>query len=134
MELNIFQLIYTSIITTAVWFILGGILYMNPFIAKIYKKYHKHPSMKHFSNQKNYLTGVFFVAGFIPIILILFAYQFIVPINWIIFGFILFMFRIIPRFCDMWMQTSYPNTLLIIELINGLILSFIIAFMFQLII
>jgi len=129
--MDVLQIVYATIITSIVWFIVGGILYMNPFIAKIYKKYHKHPSMKHFSSQKNYLIGVFSVAGLIPILLSYIAFQFLQPISWILFGSILFLVRIIPRFCDMWMQTSYPNKILFIELINGLILSFVISFMFS---
>jgi hypothetical protein len=126
-----FQIIYVSVITTIVWFIIGGILYMNPIISKIYKKYNKHPSMKHFSSQRKYLIGVFLIAGFIPIFLSYIAYSFISPINVFAFGMILSGVRIIPRLCDMWMQTSYPNKILTIELINGIILSFVIAFMFS---
>ena len=128
---NILHIIYITIITTIVWFIVGGAVYMNPLTAKIYKKYEKHPSMKKWKTKTKYLTGVFFVAGLIPILLIAIAYQYLTPINWLLFGLILFGIRIIPRFCDMWMQTAYPNKILLIEIVNGLILSFVIAFMFS---
>jgi hypothetical protein len=129
--MEMLQILWVTLITSIVWFIVGGIVYMNPWVAKIYAKYRKHPSMKHFKTQGQYLVGVFLVAGFLPIFLIAIAYQFIRPIDWILLGFILVAVRIFPRLCDMWMQTSYPNKLLQIELINGVILSFVIAYMFS---
>jgi hypothetical protein len=130
--MEVLQILWVVLITSIVWFIVGGIVYMNPWVAKIYAKYRKHPSMKHFKTQGRYLVGVFLVAGLLPIFLIAVAYYYIAPINWILLGFILVAVRIIPRLCDMWMQTSYPNKLLQIELINGIILSFVIAGMFGL--
>lgn len=125
------HIIYISIVTTIVWFIAGGIVYMNPFVAKIYKELHNHPSMKHFSSQGKYLANVFLVAGLIPIIFCAIIYINIGPISFLKFGVLLSFVRIIPRLCDMWIQTSYPNKLLVIELTNGCILSFVIAYMFS---
>jgi len=130
---NVLYILYASLITTVVWFIAGGILYMNPVIAKIYKKYKSHPSMKVWSSQPKYMAGVFFVAGFVPVLLIAIAYSFISPISVIAFGLIISGVRIIPRFCDAWSQTSYPNTILIIELVNGVILSFVIVYMLSIV-
>lgn len=129
--INVLHFSYTTILTSIVWFIIGSALYMNPFIAKIYKKFHIHPSMKHFSSQKNYFLGIFFIAGLIFILLTNIAYVFLVPISRGLFGCILFIVRIIPILCYMWIQTSYPNVILFIELINGLLLSFVITFMFS---
>ena len=102
---------------------------MNPFIAKIYKKYDKHPSMKRWNSQQQYLIGMFFIAGFIPILLTAIVYEYIAPISIISFWLLLSGVRIIPRLCDMWIQTSYPNRILFIELTNGVILSFVISYM-----
>ncbi len=124
---------YASFITTVVWSVAGGILYMNPVVAKIYKKHKSHPSFKIWSSQTKYLAGAFIVAGFIPILLIAIAYSFISPISIIAFGLILSGVRIIPRFCDAWSQTSYPNPILAIELVNGCILSFVIAYMLSIV-
>ncbi|MBU2028536.1 hypothetical protein KJ761_01435 [Patescibacteria group bacterium] len=129
---NILHILYTAVITTIVWFLVGGVLYMNPLVAKIYQQYADHPSMKKWPTHGQYFTGVFFVSGFIPILLITMAYAYIGPLNFIILGLILSGVRIIPRLCDMWMQTSYPNRLLQIELVNGVILSFVIAYVFTL--
>jgi len=126
---NIIHTLYTSLATTIVWFLAGAVLYMNPVVANVYKRYKDHPSMKKWPTQAKYLAGTFLVAGFIPILLINIMFVYIAPISFFAFGLILFGVRIIPRFCDAWMQTSYPNTILLIELINGFILSFVIAFM-----
>ncbi len=122
------EILTTSLIISVAWFVAGGVLYMNPFVAKIYDKNKSHPSMKNWSTQGKFLIGTFFVAGFIPILLTTIAYQYIKPLDFVILALILIGVRIIPRACDAWMQTSYPNVILLIELINGAILSVLIAY------
>jgi hypothetical protein len=126
---NIGQIFYTATLATVVWFLAGGILYLNPPVAEIYKKYADHPSMKKWPTRGQYFTRVFFIAGFAPILFITAAYAHIGHLNFVAFGLILSGVRIIPRLCDMWTQTAYPNKILLIELINGIILSFVIAYM-----
>ena len=128
---DLIHILYLTILTTAVWFAVGGILYMNPLVAKVYRGFQNHPSVKTWKLQSRYLLGVFCIAGLIPIFFIAVVFEFIQPVNWILFGFLLCGVRIIPRCCDMWMETSYPNRLLLIELINGVILSVVIALMFS---
>ena len=125
------HLVFAALVTTVAWFIAGAALYMNPFTARIYKKHSKHASMRHFPTQGKYLAGVFLIAGLVPIILSRIAYDLITPIGVIGFWLLLAGVRIIPRLCDMWMQTSYPEELLLVELANGIILSFVTAFMFS---
>lgn len=48
-------------------------------------------------------------------------------IAWFIVGGILVGVKIIPRLFDMYLQSTYPNKLLTIEFINGVIGSFIMA-------
>ena len=43
----------------------------------------------------------------------------------VVFGLVLIAIKIWPRFFDMWIQTTYPNRKLVIELINGSIGSFV---------
>jgi hypothetical protein len=128
--MDIVHILVVAFATTVAWFAVGGVVYMNPFVARIYRKYHTHPSMKHFATQSQYLSGVFVIAGFVPILLTTVAYEMLLaPMYWVSLGILLAAVRIVPRLCDMWMQTSYPNVLLLIELINGMILSFVIAYM-----
>lgn len=126
------NIVYKTILATVAWFLVGGIIYMNPFVSRIYKKYEKHPSMKEFSSRKRYLSGVFFVAGLVPVFFITISYEYIKPISFVNLALIISAIRIIPRMCDMWMQTSYPNKLLAIELVNGIILSFVISYIITL--
>ena len=105
---------------------------MNPLVAKVYRGFQNHPSVKTWKIQWEYLLGVFFIAGFIPIFFIDVIYEYLSPVNGVLFGFLLCGVRMIPRCCDMWMQTSYPDTLLFIELVNGVMLSVVIALMISL--
>jgi hypothetical protein len=52
--------------------------------------------------------------------------------NTFVFGVILIALRIFPRLADMWIQTSYPEKLLTVEFVNGIIGSFIIALVLSL--
>lgn len=51
-------------------------------------------------------------------------------IKGLVFGLILVAVKIFPRFFDMWIQSTYPNKLLIVEFVNGTIGSFIIGVVF----
>jgi hypothetical protein len=83
--------------------------------------------MKHWPTQKAYLTVTFLVAGFIPNSIAVAVYLLLPAVGWVWFGLGLFGVRIIPRFCDAWVQTSYPKALLLIEVVNGFILSLVTA-------
>lgn len=140
MSINITQTILAGLLASVVYFIGGGILYMNPFVGKIYKSFAGAPGLKKWENTKKYLAymhGIVFIQCFI----FAFVYAFIKPaftdivvLNGFYFGLILIAVRIIPRMLDMWIQSTYPNKLLIIELINGTIASFVIAFAIVLVI
>lgn len=141
MAIHIFQSIIGGVAAAIIWFIIGGVAYMNPFVAKIYKKYEDAPGVKKRKDVKSFLINTFVFSCLIQCIILAFVYSFIQPIlpeslvlSFLYFGIILVAVKIIPRLIDMWMQTSYPNTLLTIELVNGIIGSFIIALVFALII
>ena len=125
--MNIIGIFGKTLIITTIWFIAGGILYMNPIVANIYKQFENHPSMKIWETQKKYLLATYVVAGFLPILVITFAYNLIKPTDFLILGVLLVAIRVIPRLCDNWVQTSYPNKILLIELLNGTFLNFLIA-------
>jgi len=128
------QIILSGLIASVLWFIAGGILYMNPFIAKIYKDFKKDPALRKWKDQKIYLASTYFIGGLIPCLLFAFVYAFLYTIlpqalllNTFYFGLLLVILKIIPRLIDMWLQSTYPFKLLMIELVNGIILSFVIA-------
>jgi hypothetical protein len=131
------EILLAAIVASIAWFIIGGILYMNPVIGKIYKGYASHKSMKKWESQKKYMINMYLVGSLIPSILFALVYSFLSPLftdglimNAFYFWIILVAIKLIPRFFDMWIQTSYPNKLLYIELINGSIGSFVMAVIF----
>jgi len=126
------MMVYTFLIgflLSIAWFIAGGILYMNPPVANIYRKYEDHPGMKKWDNPIKYLVTMYLLGVLIPCMIFSFVFYFLSPIGILPFGLILVGVRIIPRLIDMWIQTSYPNKILAIELINGTILSFLASFL-----
>jgi hypothetical protein len=140
MVLDMMQGLIGGIIATVVWFFIGAVVYMNPFVAKIYKKYEDDPSVKNRKDVKTFIINTFVFSILIQCFLFAFVYIFIQSIlpgdlltNTLYFGIILIAVKIVPRFFDMWVQSKYPTTLLSIELINGAIGSFVIAFVFALI-
>jgi hypothetical protein len=141
MTIDIIQGIIGGVAATIVWFIVGAVVYMNPFVAKVYKKYEDNPSVKNRKDVKTFIINTFLFSVLIQCFIFSFVYLYIQPIlpgtlflNTIYFGIILVVVKIVPRFFDMYVQSKYPVTLLIIEIINGAIGSFVIAFVFALII
>lgn len=136
METNILSIILAGIAAAIIWFVIGGGLYMNPIVAKIYKDAEKSPGLKKWSNLPRYV-GFQFLGILLQCLLWAFVFVFMKPIlpeeillSGLVFGLVLFVVKIIPRAYDMWIQTTYPNNLLFIEFINGTIGSFIIALVF----
>lgn len=125
--MNILHILFSGFIVSIAWFIGGSILYTNPTIGKIYKKLENDPGMKKWESKARYIITMYFVGALIPSLIMATVYELISPISILHFGLILFGIRIIPRFFDMWIQSSYPNKLLYIEIVNGTILSFVAA-------
>ena len=135
--MNIINIIWASLIASVAWFLVGGLLYMNPLTAKIYKSYENAPGFKKWKSTKKYLLNMFVFGNLLQIILFAFVYSFIEPVlndtllmNALNFAIILIFVKIIPRLIDMFMQSTYPNKLLLIEVINGSIGSIITALIF----
>ncbi len=141
MAIDVFQTILGGIVASIVWFIVGGVLYMNPFIARIYKEAESSPAVKKWPSLPKYI-GLMFTGGNLAQCL-LWAFVFALVesalpadtlLRGTVFGIILIAVKIFPRFFDMWIQTTYPNKLLAIEFVNGTIGSFIIGVIFAYII
>lgn len=114
-------------------FFIVGILYMNPLIARIYKEAQGNPALKVWENQKEYLAKMF--AGTqIEIFIITGAYLYLRqlfsdPTNLgvaVIISCIISATRVYPRFWNMWIQSTYPMKLLIVEIVNGTIGTFVV--------
>jgi len=132
MTIDMSQSILGGFLASIVWFIVGGALYMNPLVARIYKNFENSPGFKKWNNTKKYLVNMYVFGILIQCLLFAFVYSFVKSIlpgtlilNMLYFGLILMAVKIFPRLFDMWMQSTYPNKLLLIEFINGTIGSFI---------
>jgi len=136
MQIDILQTIWGGFVASIVWFIVGGALYMNPFVAKIYKDAENSPALKKWSSVPRYL-GLQYVGILAQCLLWAFVFALAKPVlpdgvlvKGLIFGLILIAVKIFPRFFDMWIQSTYPNKLLAIEFVNGTIGSFVIGLVF----
>ena len=136
MAIDILQSIVGGITASLVWFMAGSVLYMNPFVAKIYNDAQQSPGLKKWPNTSKYLSFQFY--GILAQCLLwAFVYSFLIPVlpggtifKGVTFGLILVAVKIFPRFVDMWTQSTYPDKLLVIEFVNGTIGSFIIGVVF----
>lgn len=134
MAIDLLQTSLAGVLASIVWFVVGGALYMNPFVAKIYRNYENSPGLKKWKDAKEYLINMYVFGILIQCLLFAVVYSFIKPVlsgglvsNTLSFGSILIAVKVLPRLFDMWMQSTYPNKLLAIEFVNGVIGSFVIA-------
>lgn len=140
MTINIVQTLLGGFIAAVVWFIIGGALYMNPLVAKIYKDAENSPALKKWPSVPKYL-GLQFIGALAQCLLWAFIFSLVKSVlpeeifpKGLLFGLILIATKIFPRFFDMWIQTAYPGKLLAVEFINGSIGSFVIGIVFAFII
>lgn len=122
------------------WFIVGGILYTNPITAKIYKNAEVSPALKKWDSIPKYI-GLQHVGILIQCFLWAFVFAYLKPVlpvgvlmQGVVFGLILLATKMIPRLYDMWIQSTYPNNLLAIELVFGTIGGFVVGIVFALLI
>ena len=136
MQIEIGRALLGGLIAAVIWFVIGGILYMNPFIAKIYKSAEDSPAIKKWGSTPVYL-GLQFVGILAQCILWASVFIVVEPVlpggalaKGFVFAHVLFVIKIFPRFFDMWIQTTYPEKLLGIEFVNGAISCLVIGFVF----
>ena len=137
MTIEVIPILISAIAASIVWFFVGAAVYMNPVVARIYARYEDTPSVKDRGDTTTFLVNTFLYSILIQCILFAFVYAYLqsllpddILLTTLYFGLILTAIKIIPRFLDMWMQSTYPPTLLTIEAINGAIGSFVIALIF----
>lgn len=133
MTINLLQAVWGGFLASIVWFILGGIFYMNPFIGKIHKKFGNAPGVKQWSNTKVFMIYMYFLI-LIECLLAALVYSFIKPIfnqgviaNGLIFGLVLIAINLIPGISTRWILSTYPNKLLGVDFIGGILGSFILG-------
>jgi len=134
------RIILGWIVAFLIWTIVGSILYMNPVVAEYFHKYKDTPAIKSWDGSMNFI--IYMELGMlISSLLIAIIYASIVNslpgktfIKGLVFGLMLIVLMILYRFFNMWMLTTYPKPLLIIDLINGTIESLFIGMSLALII
>lgn len=133
MSINLLPILLAGFLASLIWFLIGVFLYMNPVIAKIYKKSESSPALKKWKSTPKYV-GLQYVGMLIQCLLWAFVFAFVQPVltgdfwqQGFFFGLILVAVKIIPRLYDMWIQSTYPNKLLAIEFVNGAIGSFVVG-------
>jgi len=136
MAIDVLQTLLGGFVASVVWFIVGGALYMNPFVAGIYKKAEDSPALRKWPSVRRYIS-LQYIGILAQCLLWAFVYASIKPalperflIRGILFGLILVVIKIFPRLFDMWIQSTYPNKLLAVEFVNGTIGSFVIGIVF----
>ncbi|MBD3312967.1 hypothetical protein GF345_00835 [Candidatus Woesearchaeota archaeon] len=130
------RVILAAIIASIVWFVLGGILYMNTYSKKIFnKESKKSKAVSKWKNMRQFYAEMYFLGMLIPSIIFAFVYYMVYPsfpggimVNGFLFGLILMGIKIIPRFADMKLMTTYPKKLLTMDFIVGSINCFAVAF------
>jgi len=137
MTITILQTILGGFIASIVCFIVGGVLYMNPFVAKIYQNSENSPLLKIWSSVPKYLE-IQYVITLAQCLLWAFVFavvksalpeEFLTKV--LVFGLILVAVKIFPRLFDKWIQFTYPNKFLVVEFVNGTNGSFKVGMLFS---
>jgi hypothetical protein len=130
----ILQILLWGLVIGLIHFVAVGVLYMNPFTAKLYKNESGNPALKKWDKQGEYIlkmalgtqAEVFILTAAYIYLRSLFAE----PAGWtaaLILAGIFSAVRVYPRFWNMLIQSTYPRKLLAVEFVNGVIGTFIIV-------
>ena len=117
-------------------FVVIAFLYGNPLVDRVSAEANRHPSARQWSSQPRYFLAQF-LGTQVEVYLMSFAFFFIRPLAAPGFsgaleaGGLLAALRVYPRFWNMWIQTTYPRRLLLIEVINGTLGTLFIACFLQ---
>ncbi len=140
MVVNLLQTVLGGFLASVTWFLMGGIFYMNPLVAKTHKKFEKSPAIKQWSNTKLFLIYMYLLI-LVECLLFAFVYSFIKPVfpgtliaNSLLFGLILVAVGTVPNISGRWVLSTYPLELLFVDLVGGVFGSFVIGFVLALVI
>lgn len=125
------KIIISGLLAGFAAFMVGNLLFMNPMTADLYAKYGPvmcSKSMDLFGGVGPWI-GLMFIGGMVSAVFLAILYSYIEKgINikpvWkkgLFFGFLMWIVGSIPAAYDTWLLHSYPDTMILIETINGLI-------------
>jgi hypothetical protein len=121
-----------------VHFVAIGLLYGNPLVDRQYvAAANGSAAVRPWSSKGRYLVTQF-LGTQVEVYLLTATFVWLRPLisipgfaGALVLGLVLAAVRVYPRFWNMWIQTTYPNRLLAIELANGTIGTLVIAFFLQ---
>jgi len=125
------QILKAVIIVSIIVFIIAVALYANPWANRLYQKSTKIGIIKTWKSQGKFLFLHYLITLAEVIIFVWIFHNITIHLSteWftagIYFGLFLCLIRIIPRMLDMFMMVNYPKKLLIVELLNGCIISMV---------
>ncbi len=117
-------------------FVVIAFLYGNPLVDRLSREANKDPCCKRWPSERQYFTTQFFGTQ-VEVYLMTLAFVWFRPVappGWLgalEIGAVITALRVYPRFWNMWIQTTYPNRLLLIEVINGSLGTMFIAMFLQ---
>jgi hypothetical protein len=108
-----------------VHFVVIAALYANPIVDGLSRGLEQGPAVKQWSSKPKYFLTQF-LGTQVEVYLLTAAFLWLRPLisvsgypGALLLGVLLAAIRVYPRFWNMWIQTTYPNRLLVIEVING---------------
>lgn len=118
-------------------FVVIAILYANPLVDAYSREANKHVSVKQWPQQWKYFVTQFFGTQ-VEVYIMTIAFFWIRPMTTapgylgaLEVGALIAALRVYPRFWNMWIQTTFPNRLLLVEVINGTLGCLFIALFLQ---
>lgn len=121
-----------------VHFVFIAMAYANPIVDKISAEAEAtSPAVKKWASKPRYFVTQFFGTQ-VEVYLLTTAFVWLRPLigvsgygGAVLLGSLLTALRIYPRFWNMWIQTSFPNRLLAVEVINGSLGTMVICLFLQ---
>ena len=134
----VIQIALWGAVTGLIHFVLVGALYGNPIVDKLYKEAQQNePGVKHWPSIPKYMITQF-LGTQIEVYILAATYIWLRPLVpftgytcALVLGAVFSGIRVYPRFWNMWIQSTYPNRLLAIEFVNGIISTFAITLLMQ---
>lgn len=118
-------------------FVVIAFLYGNPLVDGFSREANQDPTVKRWPSQAKYFVTQFFGTQ-VEVYIMTVAFFWIRPmtaaagyLGALQVGALLAALRVYPRFWNMWIQTTFPNRLLLVEVINGTLGTLFIACFLQ---
>lgn len=123
------RLILAWLVGFVVWAVLGGLLYMNPLVGGYFSEFEGSSGVKVWDDTAEYLIYMH-LGGLVEVLIYAIVFAMVrtaLPtrrlFRGLAFSLILVVMMVLPRFFTMWIQSTYPDPLLVIDLVNGVIMS-----------